>query len=36
MFIKMMIITIDQLYCVQERMAIPVMEIYHYIIIGKP
>ena len=28
MFIKMMIITIYQFYCVQERVAIPVIENY--------
>ena len=31
-----MIITTYQFYCVQERVAIPVIENYHYIIISKP
>ena len=31
-----MIITTYQFYCVHERVAIPVIENYHYIIISKP
>ena len=36
MFIKMMIITIYQFYCVQERVTIPVIENYHDSITSNP
>ena len=36
MFIKSMIITIYQFYCVHDRVAIPVIENYHDIILNNP